>query len=55
MDDVLRRFFVHLEHTGSVSNRNLASVMIMSLIDDYGDEMVQCNGSWKRKIDDLKA
>ena len=51
--NVFKRFFTHLENTGSVSDPDFVKVMVLSLIDDYGDEIVQCNPCWERVLDDI--
>lgn len=47
-------FFTHLGNTGSVSNANLMKIMTLALLDDYKDEILACNPSWKRIISDLE-
>lgn len=54
LHNILDTVFVHLENTGSISNTNLMKIVTLSLINDYKDEMIACNVSWKRTLNDLE-
>lgn len=48
-------FFNHLGNTGSMPDKTLMKLMTLSLINDYKDEMVACNPSWKRTLEDIES
>ena len=47
MHSILDGYFTQLKNTGYVSNKNLMKVMLLSLINDYGHEMIECNSSYR--------
>ena len=47
MHSILDGYFTQLKNTGYVSNKELMKVMLLSLINDYGREMIGCNSSYK--------
>jgi hypothetical protein len=47
MHSILDGYFTQLKNTGYVSNKDLIKVMLLSLINDYGHEMIECNPSYK--------
>lgn len=52
---VMDNLFVRLENTGSLGNTDLMKIVTLSLIDDYRDEMEQCDPSWRRILNDIEA
>lgn len=54
MDKIMNRMFTRLGNTGMISNAEMAKIMTLSLIDDYRDEMIECNSKWKRILDDIE-
>lgn len=54
LHNILDAMFMRLENTGSISNTNLMKVVTLSLINDYKDEMIACNESWRRILNDLE-
>ena len=47
MHSILDGYFTQLKNTGYVSNKDLMKVMLLSLINDYGHEMIECNSSYR--------
>lgn len=53
LDNVFNKFFTRVGNVGIVPNSDIVKMTILSLVDDYGEEMVRCDGSYKRKLDDM--
>ena len=47
MHSILDGYFTQLKDIGYVSNDNLMKIMLLSLINDYGHEMIECNPSYR--------
>lgn len=57
MDDIheyIDGFFDHLSNYGSVTDKQLAYVLTLCLLDDYEEEMLECNQNWIGTINSIR-